>query len=177
MARTALIAGSTGIVGNNLARHLADEGWTVHGLARHPGAMPGVAPVSADLTDPDSLKAAVADLRPSHLFIASWMRRPSEAENCAVNGAMVRNLIGALPHAPLEHVALVTGLKHYLGPFEAYGKGALPTTPFREEQGRLPVENFYYAQEDAVFDAARATASAGACTGRTRSSASRSATP
>ena len=61
MARTALIAGSTGIVGNNLARHLADEGWTVHGLARHPGAMPGVAPVSADLTDPGSLKAALAE--------------------------------------------------------------------------------------------------------------------
>jgi nucleoside-diphosphate-sugar epimerase len=30
----------------------------------------------------------------------------------------------------------------------------LPPTPFREEQPRLPVENFYYAQEDAVFAAA-----------------------
>lgn len=53
-----------------------------------------------------------------------------------------------------RHVALVTGLKHYLGPFEAYGKGTLPQTPFREEQGRLEVENFYYAQEDEVFAAA-----------------------
>ena len=49
---------------------------------------------------------------------------------------------------------MVTGLKHYLGPFEAYGKGSLPQTPFREEQGRLDVENFYYAQEDEVFAAA-----------------------
>jgi nucleoside-diphosphate-sugar epimerase len=48
----------------------------------------------------------------------------------------------------------VTGLKHYLGPFEAYGKGALPQTPFREDQGRLDVENFYYAQEDELFWAA-----------------------
>ena len=48
----------------------------------------------------------------------------------------------------------MTGLKHYLGPFEAYGKGTLPQTPFREEQGRLDVENFYYAQEDEVFAAA-----------------------
>jgi nucleoside-diphosphate-sugar epimerase len=47
----------------------------------------------------------------------------------------------------------VTGLKHYLGPFEAYGKGTLPQTPFREDQGRLDIENFYYAQEDAVFAA------------------------
>ena len=31
----------------------------------------------------------------------------------------------------------------------------LPQTPFREEQGRLDVENFYYAQEDEVFAAAK----------------------
>ena len=58
------------------------------------------------------------------------------------------------PQGSVRHVALVTGLKHYLGPFEAYGKGTLPQTPFREDQGRLDVENFYYAQEDAVFAAA-----------------------
>ena len=67
---------------------------------------------------------------------------------------MVRNLLDALRAGPPRHVALVTGLKHYLGPFEAYGKGTLPQTPFREEQGRLDVENFYYAQEDEVFAAA-----------------------
>jgi nucleoside-diphosphate-sugar epimerase len=55
----------------------------------------------------------------------------------------------------VQHVALVTGLKHYLGPFESYGTGKLPTTPFREEQGRLEVDNFYYAQEDEVFAAAQ----------------------
>jgi nucleoside-diphosphate-sugar epimerase len=36
-----------------------------------------------------------------------------------------------------------------------YGKGKVPVTPFREEQGRLDVENFYYAQEDEVFAAAQ----------------------
>jgi hypothetical protein len=29
----------------------------------------------------------------------------------------------------------------------------LPQTPFREEQARLDVPNFYYAQEDEVFAA------------------------
>ena len=58
------------------------------------------------------------------------------------------------PGGSVRHVALVTGLKHYLGPFEAYGKGKVPQTPFRESQGRLDVDNFYYAQEDAVFEAA-----------------------
>jgi hypothetical protein len=43
----------------------------------------------------------------------------------------------------VHHVALVTGLKHYLGPFEAYGKGTLPATPFREEQARLAIEGFF----------------------------------
>jgi nucleoside-diphosphate-sugar epimerase len=50
-------------------------------------------------------------------------------------------------------VALVTGLKHYLGPFEAYAK-VQPDTPFSEDQPRLPYENFYYVQEDVLFAAA-----------------------
>ncbi|WP_156467709.1 MULTISPECIES: SDR family oxidoreductase [unclassified Methylobacterium] len=155
MKGTALIAGASGIVGNNLARHLVAEGWNVLGLARRPVDIEGVTPVTADLTDPASLQAALSDLAPTHVFITTWMRQATEAENCRVNGAMVRNLLDALQAAPLRHVALVTGLKHYLGPFEAYGKGTLPQTPFREDQDRLPVENFYYVQEDEVFAAAK----------------------
>ncbi|MHC2090221.1 SDR family oxidoreductase [Methylobacterium sp. CM6244] len=155
MKGTALIAGASGIVGNNLARHLVAEGWKVLGLARRPVDIEGVTPVTADLTDPASLQAALSKLAPTHVFITTWMRKATEAENCRVNGAMVRNLLDALQAAPLRHVALVTGLKHYLGPFEAYGKGTLPQTPFREDQDRLPVENFYYVQEDEVFAAAK----------------------
>jgi nucleoside-diphosphate-sugar epimerase len=143
-------------VGNNLARRLAGQGWQVYGLARRPPAdIDGVQPVAADLLDPATLRGALEGLRPTHVFIATWMRQPSEAENIRVNSAMVRNLLDALsPGGNVHHVALVTGLKHYLGPFEAYGKGTLPTTPFREEQPRLEVENFYYAQEDELFAAA-----------------------
>lgn len=68
---------------------------------------------------------------------------------------MVRNLLDAIRlKETVRHVALVTGLKHYLGPFEAYGKGKLPDTPLHEDESRLPVENFYYAQEDELFNAA-----------------------
>lgn len=156
MTDSALVVGASGIVGNNLARHLAGKGWTVYGLARNPPEdIDGLLPVRADLRDAASLRAALAGLRPSHVFLSTWMRQPSEAENIAVNGALVRNLLDAVSAAgSLRHVALVTGLKHYLGPFEAYGKGKLPATPFREEQPRLDVANFYYAQEDAVFAAA-----------------------
>ena len=80
-------------------------------------------PVSADLTSAASLREALGDLRPDTVFFTAWTRQDTEAENIAVNGGMVRNLLAALAHAPLRHVALMTGLKHYLGPFEAYGAG------------------------------------------------------
>jgi nucleoside-diphosphate-sugar epimerase len=156
MTRSALVVGASGIVGNNLARHLRHRGWQVHGLARRPPTeIDGVQPVAADLLDPASLRAALQGLRPSDIFLATWLRQETEAENIRVNRAMVRNLLEALsPAGSVRHVALVTGLKHYLGPFEAYGRGKLPATPFREEQPRLDLENFYYAQEDEVFAAA-----------------------
>jgi nucleoside-diphosphate-sugar epimerase len=156
MALKAVIAGATGIVGNNLAAHLISKDWEVYGLARRPqSGMPGLRPIAADLLKPEELGCALAGVDPTHVFIASWVRRATETENCAVNGAIVRNLLDAVePSASLRHVALVTGLKHYLGPFESYAK-TRPETPFREEMPRLPVENFYYAQEDELFLAAR----------------------
>lgn len=155
MTHTALIVGASGIVGSATAALLVEEGWQVAGLARRPPAQPGVVPIAADLQDAASLASALAETCPTHLFITTWSRQATEAENIRVNAAMVRNLLEALrPGGSLRHAALVTGLKHYLGPFEAYGKGVLPQTPFREEQGRLDVENFYYAQEDELFAAA-----------------------
>jgi nucleoside-diphosphate-sugar epimerase len=155
-ANTALVVGSTGIAGLNLATLLAaQEDWTVYGLARRPSALPGMQPIAADLLDRQALQTALSGLQPTHVFLTTWLRQSTEAENIAVNSAMVRNLLDAVSNShSVQHVALVTGLKHYLGPFESYGKGKLPETPFREEQPRLEVENFYYAQEDALFAAA-----------------------
>jgi nucleoside-diphosphate-sugar epimerase len=157
MAGTALVVGASGIVGSATADLLLEKGWTVKGLARRPVPQTGVEPIAADLQDATATAAALEAVHPDTVFITTWLRQDSEAENIRVNSAMVRNLLDGLRatgRAP-RHVALVTGLKHYLGPFEAYGKGALPQTPFREEQGRLDIENFYYAQEDEVFAAAR----------------------
>ena len=156
MTGTALVVGASGIVGSATASLLNKRGWTVHGLARRKAEQDGVLPVAADLQDAAATAASLADLRVDAVFITTWLRQDSEAENIRVNSAMVRNLLDGLRAGPgtPRHVALVTGLKHYLGPFEAYGKGVLPQTPFREEQGRLDVENFYYAQEDEVFAAA-----------------------
>ena len=155
MAGSALVVGASGIVGNNLARHLLERGWHVYGLARRPPTdIDGLTPVAADLLDPAALRSALMGLRPTAVFISTWLRQQTEAENIRVNSAMVRNVLEAVAAAgSVRHVGLVTGLKHYLGPFEAYGKGKLPATPFREDQARLDIENFYYAQEDEVFAA------------------------
>jgi nucleoside-diphosphate-sugar epimerase len=155
MERHALVVGVTGIQGGTLASRLVDHGWRVTGLARRPGSdLPGVRPVAADLMDPGAVAAALADVDVTDVFFNSWSRQATEAENCAVNGAMLRNLLAAVEGKPtLRHVALVTGLKHYLGPFEAYAL-IKPDTPFREEQERLPYQNFYYVQEDILFESA-----------------------
>ncbi len=153
--KKALVVGATGIVGLNLAKHLLQQDWSVYGLARTPSLPAGIQPLRADLLDPASLQSALREVAPTHVFLSSWLRQSTEVENIRVNSAMVRNLLHALaPHSSVEHVALVTGLKHYLGPFESYGKGTLPATPFREEQARLDIDNFYYAQEDELFAAA-----------------------
>ena len=50
---------------------------------------------------------------------------------------MVRTVLEAIaPAGSVKHVALVTGLKHYLGPFEAYAKGGvMPADPLARGTG------------------------------------------
>ena len=155
MARHALIAGVSGIIGRHLAEELlTHEGWTVSGISRNAHDLPaGVTHIAVDLTDAEAVKAALKDVDVTDVFITTWMRQESEAENCRVNAGMVRNLLAAVEGKPVRHVALVTGAKHYMGPFEAYAKTKM-VTPFREEMPRLPYQNFYYDQEDEVFAAA-----------------------
>ncbi|MGN7988600.1 SDR family oxidoreductase [Pedobacter sp. 22226] len=157
MSKIALVVGASGITGSNLAESLISKGWKTYGLSRTPNTeIEKLNPVAADLLDIISLKQALANIAPTHVYITTWMRNDTEAENIRVNSLMVRNLLDVLSEkGSVEHVALVTGLKHYLGPFEAYAKeGFLPETPLREEHPRLDLENFYYAQEDEVYAAA-----------------------
>ncbi len=151
----ALVVGVTGISGGNLVRRLLTDGWEVAGLCRRPQDIDErITPLVADLEDGKAVAAAVRGTRPTHVFYATWSRRPTEAENCEVNGRMLQNLLDATAaENSVRHVSLVTGLKHYLGPFEAYAK-VQPDTPFSEDQPRLPFENFYYVQEDVLFAAA-----------------------
>ncbi|MEB7447961.1 SDR family oxidoreductase [Arthrobacter koreensis] len=153
--KTALVIGGSGIAGSSIIRRLNQEGgWTVLSLSRNLVSGSDSRHIPADLLAADSLADALRGETPTHVFFTAWARQDTEEENIRVNRAMLRNVLRALEHAPVEHVALMTGLKHYLGPFEAYGAGPVPDTPFREEEPRLPVDNFYYAQEDELWAAA-----------------------
>lgn len=153
----ALVVGATGIAGSNLAVKLLENDWTVFGLSRNPkNDIEGLQPIAADLLNTKALTDALINVAPTHVFFTTWMRNDTEEENIEVNSAMIRNLLNVLsPKKSVKHVSLVTGLKHYLGPFDAYANsGTLPETPLREEQPRLDLPNFYYAQEDEVYKAA-----------------------
>ena len=153
----ALIVGVTGINGHSLARHLLANGWTVTGISRKaPSDLPGVTHVSLDITDRAAVIKASAGLKPTHIFFVTWVRQRTETENCLVNGQMLQNIIDGFAENKhkVEHVSLVTGLKHYLGSFGDYAK-TKPETPFREDQPRLPGENFYYTQEDILWAGAK----------------------
>ena len=77
----------------------------------------------------------------------------TDAESIRVKGAMVRNVLRrAALGKSLLHLALVTGLKHYLRPSKLMkNEVCLSTVP--AEQPRLDNAKFYYAKDE-VFAAA-----------------------
>lgn len=150
---TALVVGATGLTGGNLAAWLTANGWSVYGLSRKGAEQSGVIPVAADLLDSKATAEALSGLPITHVFYCTWVKRESEKENIEANTTMMRNLFAALNTDRLKHASLVTGTKQYLGSFHAYGSGRIET-PFRESEPRVPGDNFYYALEDVLFEAA-----------------------
>ncbi|KAJ7961940.1 3-oxo-Delta(4,5)-steroid 5-beta-reductase-like [Quillaja saponaria] len=123
-----LVVGVTGIVGNSLAEilPLADTPggpWKVYGVARRPrpswNADHPVEYIQCDISDSNDVVSKLSKLTDvTHIFYVTWSSRPTEAENCEVNGSMFRNVLRAvIPNAPnLRHICLQTGAKHYIGP-------------------------------------------------------------
>ncbi|KAF8410162.1 hypothetical protein HHK36_002684 [Tetracentron sinense] len=161
-----LVIGVTGIVGNSLAEilPLSDTPggpWKVYGVARRPrpswNADHPVEYIQCDISDSDNTLTKLSPLTDvTHIFYVTWTSRPTEAENCEANGAMFRNVLRAvIPNAPnLQHICLQTGSKHYVGPFEAFGKIEPHDPPFHEDLPRLNVPNFHYILEDILFEEA-----------------------
>ncbi|CAK9180137.1 unnamed protein product [Ilex paraguariensis] len=159
-----IIVGVTGIVGSSVAEILPDTDtpagpWKLYGIASGPrpswAADHPVEYIQCDISNSDETAAKLSRLTDvTHIFYVTWTNRETEVENCRVNGAMLRNVLETLiPNAPnLSHVCLQTGSKHYTGPFELSGKIQPPDPPFTEDMPRLNVQNFYYVQEDILFE-------------------------
>ncbi|CAO2837341.1 unnamed protein product [Amaranthus hypochondriacus] len=160
----ALIIGVTGIVGNSLAEILPlfdtpGGPWKVYGVARRPRPIWNsdhpIEYIQCDVSDEND---AVSKLSPltdvTNIFYVCWANRSKEEENCRVNSQMFRNVLNAVvPNAiNLKHICLQTGLKHYAGPFEYWGRIEQSLEPpYSEDMPRLGVQNFYYDLEDILF--------------------------
>jgi nucleoside-diphosphate-sugar epimerase len=125
------------------------------------------------LADSAAVAEALAPLTDiTHVFYAALSPHMIEARNRRANPAMLRNVLSVVvPNcAALAHVCLQTGTKHYTGPPEAiagrivggiirgiFGGGAAAaqplSPPYTEDMPRLGWRNFYYDQEDVLFDA------------------------
>ncbi|KAJ4791491.1 hypothetical protein LUZ62_042737 [Rhynchospora pubera] len=165
-----LVIGATGIVGSSLVDilPLADTPggpWKVFAVSRNPrpawcspiADSPSVDHVQCDISNPaDALQklSALTDL--THVFYTAWSNQGTETANREVNSAMLRNVLAAVvPSCPnLQHVCLLTGRKHYTGPFDANGKiqGHVHDPPYYEDLPRLETPNFYYDMEDILVE-------------------------
>ncbi len=153
-AKRALIFGVTGIAGGNLAAHLNSlNDWEIHGVARQP--VRGASYLTCHNVDlHDRAKAAkeLSEIDPTHIFYCAWALGKDEADSIRINGEMMRAALAPFRKSSrLRHVALVTGGKHYVGPFGEFDP-ASAQTPFREDLPRLDKPNFYYEQEDVLFE-------------------------
>jgi nucleoside-diphosphate-sugar epimerase len=145
--RTAVVVGSTRIIGRAIAAKLAElGGWRVVGVTRSGGTGPGVdEAIAADLRVQDEARRGLAPADgATHLFFAAYLPQGSWAAEVAPNLALLVNTVEGLEAAgaPLQHVTLITGAKYYgvhLGPSAA---------PAAETEPRHLGPNFYYAQEE-----------------------------
>jgi len=152
---TLLIAGGNGNIGRAIMRHFGERpSWPQVGLARRPPKDSAWPFVSADLLDPgvcaQALKPLAEDV--THIiYAARYNHSGGKPESASINGAMLRNLLDAVePVAPrLKHIHLVHGTKYY-------GHAIRPSaTPYRENDPRVPVELFYYEQQDLITERQR----------------------
>jgi len=145
----AIIAGSSGTVGNALAREISSRhDWKVYGLSRRDPQhkLEGVDYFQMDLNDSEECVKKLSKLNDiTHAFYCGRATHEEQViEGANENLILLDNFINAIELASvnLKHVHLVQGGKFYgvhLGPFP---------TPAKEEDFRAPIQNFNYDQQD-----------------------------
>jgi nucleoside-diphosphate-sugar epimerase len=100
----ALVVGASGISGWNLASHLLERGWTVHGVSRRPAeGLDGMAPILVDVTDRE------ATVHRAHTMIG-WAlgNAMNMGTTLAVYGTLCRELGHpfVFPGSPIQHAGV-----------------------------------------------------------------------
>ncbi len=128
------LTGATGFLGRRLAARLVEAGHPVFALCL-PGeaAPPGVTALPGDVTDPQSVTAALAQARPTRIFhlAAVGVTDPAipPAETCRVNVLGTLHLLEAARACDVQRLVLVGSSFEYgarraeelLDPLNAYG--------------------------------------------------------
>lgn len=164
MSNHALIAGASGIIGRYTLAHLSGlDGWTATGLARsRPDDMTEFPFVNLDMLDakPDDAALEVFG-RTTHMLYAAFVQPTglSWADLSALNAKMFEGLMDVVDaHMPnLKRVVLMQGQKYYgshLGPYK---------TPTKEDDDRHEPPNFYFDQQDTMFERAEKANWDGVC--------------
>ncbi|KAJ7296664.1 hypothetical protein O6H91_Y108000 [Diphasiastrum complanatum] len=170
-SNVALVAGVTGIVGSRVGELLTKPDtkggpWKVYGIgsrAKPDWILDQVHYIQIDLLNRDQTLSKLSQLSDvTHLFWAVWTLRHKEDENIKCNGSMLQNVVDALMQNAqgFRHISLTTGGKHYVGPFDLFGKMKPHDPPYQEDLPRLEAPNFYYTLEDIVFETAKKKAGA-----------------
>jgi len=141
--KVALVAGASGIVGQQLTQALVADQWQVIALTHRSGcATGGTEAVAVDLGDRQQSQQRLASLTDvTHIFYSAWLNAADWAAMVGPNLTMLQNLVKVMEDvAPLEHVSLMQGYKVYgahLGRFK---------TPARESDPGVPGAEFNAAQ-------------------------------
>ena len=149
---SSLVVGASGIIGNAVVRELKNRpDWKVRALPRT--FIDGVETIKADLLDAEATRQALQGAGDTtHVFYAALKGSQDLAQEEAINGAMLRNLLDGLKAvgAPLQRVVHYQGAKVY-GVHLGYAHA-----PFYEDDPRHLSPNFYYVQEDLLRERAAA---------------------
>lgn len=163
MKKKVVVAGASGLVGGAAVRRFAAQGWEVVAVSRRRPVdiAASVQHVAVDLCDEGACARAFGEMSDvTHLIYGAVSEKTedifggwSDPVQIEKNAAMLRNLFEPLSAAArnLKHVSLVHGAK-------AYGCH-LPQLqvpiPMRESLPRPPCPNFYFEQEDYLWDKQR----------------------